>query len=444
MRTYTCMMPLKMSCQCNSHGGMTVYDLLALISSVSAPWQDLSNDALPESIDGREARFHGAEKYAQIGEDGAGALVNSVMAGAKLSDIPALLVMDLYVNVGEMVNAFALNRASFSCITFLFGVCEDQVHMDWVLHELVEMLSTKYMEGRLKLPNGQNIQLEVSEDMLDPFPSKPATHVLAIGGGANNEKLVLPADVFKKWQNHPTQGPTFKKWVDEFLRDEMHTIGQDGPSFGLEEAKTPKRGLPTETEAPSAKKAKLDASLVVEVSSVTQPLLMESKLQGKLPLYLQIRANDIVLLLNKDTTKEHSVNMHDQIASFGKGAFKLAKVDDQLGATQLEFKLTGHEDLVVVNNFLQPLGKVLMAQRQTKPDAQICYHSITIDPECPTNFTLSQTHRIFFIGGEAAAEVNVHNIGNSKPFKLWQESNGFLLVSIANFMLLSGAMQGAP
>jgi hypothetical protein len=95
-------------------------------------------------------------------------------------------------------------------------------------------------------------------------------------------------------------------------------------------------------------------------------------------------------------------------------------VDD----AQLEYKFTSQEDMVVFNNCVRSLQNVLSDQRETKPDAQICYHKTKIDEENPKTFTCSQTHRVAFTLSEAAsADINHANIGAKESFPQWCASD---------------------
>ena len=84
------------------------------------------------------------------------------------------------------------------------------------------------------------------------------------------------------------------------------------------------------------------------------------------------------------------------VAGFGKGSFKLVKSDKPLAESAIVFNVASDKDLVVLNGVVLELGKVVMDQRETKPDAQFCYHKMDISNEGPNTFTLAKEHCVVF------------------------------------------------
>ena len=58
--------------------------------------EDLADDALPCSTDGRDNHVHGASKYCQIGVPAWEALLSGVIGGVGLTDVPGAIIIDLY------------------------------------------------------------------------------------------------------------------------------------------------------------------------------------------------------------------------------------------------------------------------------------------------------------------------------------------------------------
>ena len=126
---------------------------------------------MPPTTHDRQAFIHGAGKYSQIGVEAAQGILTSMMAGAKLTEFKAIIITDLYVNVADFLFGFILRRSNFDVSAFYFGVCEDQVELDWVMTTMRDMLSARMLEGQMPLPNGHRLPV-LTEDMLDAMPEK--------------------------------------------------------------------------------------------------------------------------------------------------------------------------------------------------------------------------------------------------------------------------------
>jgi len=394
--------------------------------------EDMAPDALPPSTELREVYVHGAEKYAQIGADAALATLQAIMSGANCSEVAAVLFLDLYLKVGDFAQAFCYNRSLFTCPTFFLGVCESQVEKEWLMVELVDRLAAKVRAGEIMMPNGQAFNATINPDLLVPMPVAPKTNKLII----NNEALVLPLDIVKTWQFHPDFGKMFVDWMDKFvgMGDKfLVATAQDDEKEDDEVKGTPlkRTSLGNEHDSP-AKKAKIAQEFIVDAASVTQPMLLECKLNtGKDQLYLQLRANHCAIILNKDSAKDHALACHSFVAALGRGTFKLLKdTSDAAKPEQYEFKLSTQNDLVMLNNTVLPIGKVLATQRESKPDAQVCYHKVTLSESDPTQMTFSQTHRVLFscTNEGSAQETTSSNFASKESYPTWLTSESVVLI----------------
>ena len=62
-----------------------------------------------------------------------------------------------------------------------------------------------------------------------------------------------------------------------------------------------------------------------------------------------------------------------------------------------DFKISSEDDLVVLNGIAMDVGTVIRYQRATRPDAQICYHSIKVDEADPQKLHIEVTHNVSFV-----------------------------------------------
>ena len=128
-------------------------------------------------------------------------------------------------------------------------------------------------------------------------------------------------------------------------------------------------------------------------------------------LKLQVRGVGKIYLVNL-AAAEATFKRHSFLASWGKGAFKLLTDAAAADTTpRLEFAFKNQDDLVVFNNVVMTLGDVMSSERKKKPSAGVCYHSLEVDENDPSKFTLKPTHRVGFIVRDAdGAELGQTNI----------------------------------
>ena len=165
----------------------------------------------------------------------------------------------------------------------------------------------------------------------------------------------------------------------------------------------------------------IDNGTIVPANEIKQALLFEANVSSKEPtIKLQIRAANTICLFNAFDT-ELSLTPNDQLGSFGAGSFKLIKQDTEVPPNSWDFKLESDEDMIVINNIVTTLGKAMANQWKTKPDAKCAYHNLDRNSEDPHKFTLTVTHRVAFVLGEAPSKINNSNICLKTLFAKWAE-----------------------
>ena len=181
--------------------------------------EDLAADALPPTSD-PNLHIKASAKYCQIGSSAAEALLQKTLEGSSLQGTGALLLLDLNVGVGDMLSAFCSLRSAHASTTSLvyFGFSESQVELDWVLQHISSVLLDKFKDGSMKLPNGEQLQTTVPQDLLEPLPTLPRLNVLVATGSDENRKLQMPLPVFKQWKDHAVLGSEFVQWVEAFVQ----------------------------------------------------------------------------------------------------------------------------------------------------------------------------------------------------------------------------------
>ena len=144
--------------------------------------EDLADDALPSSTDGRDHHVHGASKYCQIGVSAWEALLAGVMSGVELTDVPSAMIIDLYPRVGDLLETFCKARALYSTSLFYVGIGEDQIETTWIHKMAVEALANRIEQGNATIPGVAKLETAISEDRIEPLPKVPDMNRLIISG----------------------------------------------------------------------------------------------------------------------------------------------------------------------------------------------------------------------------------------------------------------------
>ena len=264
------------------------------------------------------------------------------------------------------------------------------------------------------------MQKEISPDLIEPVPTLPKMNILTTHGADDSKALGISSTLVKEWACHRTCAKEFGKWLEEFLDSDAANQIIDP----FEEKKQPKRGPDGEADGtPPTKVAKV-MTQCIELDAIKETLLHEVKMVNvaKDAGVLQFRSSQKVYIVNM--SKAESVLAAGAfVCGFGKGAFKLVTTQME-GAGLVKFTLTSSSDRVVVNNTVTTLDAVIAKQRETKPEAQICYHKIIPDEENPKRFKLECTHPIAFSpkDDEAQGEVSSTNVAIKADVERWSAS----------------------
>lgn len=112
---------------------------------------DVSDTALPSSTD-LEGTIRGAARWSQLGTDAYLKLLDAALLGLPPNTRTGILVVSLTVGVGHCFQAWVQKRASLSVPFYYMGVCEDGLHVEWLMREETQRLKVQHLEGTLKVP----------------------------------------------------------------------------------------------------------------------------------------------------------------------------------------------------------------------------------------------------------------------------------------------------
>ena len=383
--------------------------------------KDLSDDALPPSTNHRDAYIHGAHKFLQLGVEASGAILDGLTEGTDLSSVKASVFLDLHVKVGDFLEAFLMKRSGFPTSFFYYGVCENQVELDWVLNQAQKYLEVQVMDGKMQIPGAQKIEPKMPDDLLEPIPRPPTLNKLVLGGPDKN-KLCMPVELAKQWQFHAVFGTDFTAFLNKFNEKYEVIESSAGKTDTEPDGTKNKRANPDPEPPKNQKKPKISQDTVMESNKISQALLTEVQLPGKGGgPFLQIRVGSGIYLTNKGST-DMVLGANLAVAGFGKGSFKALSANTDVTDKQHQFLLKSSSDMVVLNNVVTSLGQIILEKRESQPDISVNYHKIVPDEADPKVFTLEATHCIAFTLKEDGADnkdPTMMNIGAKMPFQVW-------------------------
>lgn len=123
---------------------------------------------------------------------------------------------------------------------------------------------------------------------------------------------------------------------------------------------------------------------------------MEAKLGNKDSVNFQVRTGHGMYLVNL-TSSEQTLKGFSPLVGFGRGAFKLFKDSDTVPDRAVVFEVTSSEMPVCLNGTVATISEVLAKQRESKPEAEVCYHKASIVPEKLRSFNFHRKQMVAFV-----------------------------------------------
>ena len=90
------------------------------------------------------------------------------------------------------------------------------------------------------------------------------------------------------------------------------------------------------------------------------------------------------------------------------------KANETMDEKSVPFIIKNADALVCVSGAVMTIRDALQQQRKTKPDANVCYHSVKAPEDNPNSFVLSATHCVAYIpsGGTSKQKKENANPGD--------------------------------
>ena len=135
------------------------------------------------------------------------------------------------------------------------------------------------------------------------------------------------------------------------------------------------------------------------------------------------------------------------VIGFGRGSFKLVKANETMDEKTVPFVIKNADALVCISGKMMTIRDALQQQRKTKPDANVCCHSVKVPEDNPNSFVFSATHCVAHIpsggtskqkkenanpgdedNGSEGGAVTANNVAAREALKIWEASPALKLV----------------
>ena len=373
---------------------------------------DVSDNALPSSTD-VEGTIRGAARWSQLGTDAYLKLLDAALLGLPPNTRTGILVVSLTVGVGHCFQAWVQKRASLSVPFYYMGVCEDGLHVEWLMREETQRLKVQHLEGTLKVPGCAPATKEIPPDLLEAGP-KPPVMVKLVLDASNPDKptISVPKTLVQGWVSHMHHGADFTKWMEEFMsRFEDHIAEsptQQEPTstptkLGQQDANTNKRCGSARTEPQSTKKPRtmdVEDKLVPLATATEGIILFTAPLvtKGKNQCNLIIKSGNQVFLTN-ESDKDMPLPAGYIVAGFGRGKYRHNTNGEVNMDLAFSFQLQSSEERIMHQGNLVTVREVVQAERKKNPTCKVAYHDITeqADAAVVGGFTLQTSHQVCFV-----------------------------------------------
>ena len=373
---------------------------------------DVSDTALPSSTD-LEGTIRGAARWSQLGTDAYLKLLDAALLGLPPNTRTGILVVSLTVGVGHCFQAWVQKRASLSVPFYYMGVCEDGLHVEWLMREETQRLKVQHLEGTLKVPGCAPATKEIPPDLLEAGP-KPPVMVKLVLDASNPDKptISVPKTLVQGWVSHMHHGADFAKWMEEFTSRFEDYIAesptQQEPTstptkLGQQEANTNKRSGSALKEPQSAKKPRtmdVGDKLVPLATATEGVILFKAPLvtKGKNQSNLIIKSGNQVFLTN-ESDKDMPLPAGYIVAGFGRGKYRHNNNGEVNMDTAFSFQLQSSEEWIMHQGNLVTVREVVQAERKKNPTCKVAYHDITeqADAAVVGGFTLQTSHQVCFV-----------------------------------------------
>ena len=160
-----------------------------LAGSEMAVVEDTDSSALPPSADVEAVT--GAKKFEQLGEAAYAALLDAAIEGVPMDGRSGIVVVDLNMGTGDVVNAWINRRKAWTIPAGYVGFTDDRMTKEWITKCFTQKLAKMHLDEDFPIPGIQKMSTELPADLVAEKPKKPTLNVL-VGGGSDGLHPVVP------------------------------------------------------------------------------------------------------------------------------------------------------------------------------------------------------------------------------------------------------------
>ena len=114
-----------------------------------------------------------------------------------LTEVKAVILLDLFSHVGEMMEAIPAVRSNYKVNLFYQGFAVDMVERNYSTNSVQEQLVAKYLVDE-KLPGGEELAKSMSDDLIEPMPNPPRLNVLTLSGSVPDWNMANRSQIYPR------------------------------------------------------------------------------------------------------------------------------------------------------------------------------------------------------------------------------------------------------
>ena len=339
-----------------------------------------------------DQRVSPAEKYAQLGESAASALVSSTVATLP-GGHPCCVVIDASPKSGEFGRTILRTPDSSSALHYIAVGLEHQ--LEWCQQDLKDYALDLYLTRALKIKNFEPLPDTLSADET-PQVVLPRLNVGVVDG----TNLIVAKDLCDKWASS-----SFKDEWEALLEEKKQLL----PTKASTNAPVSKRRRLDDSEPASAEPAPAFALKPVGELDATK-LMLQANGIGKLKgLQFQLYPSNVLVLLNATAS---DVALTGPLTGWNKGRWWQPKeAEEQFDpSVDLVWKFSHSSEMVALDGTPFTLYKIMEEMKQNKPEKAVLRYHLMKDKvqssSGPGDFEVERKHSVAWRAERAVVEAD--------------------------------------
>ena len=356
--------------------------------------EGLSDQQLPNTTS--DGDVNPAEKYSQLGESAADALIDSTIGSVACPDRTAIVLIDLSPKSGFFCRAFLRRWVTLQqpCYYWAAG---SSVEIDWCKSEFSDLGMQLFLSKQLKIADRQPLAETLADEQANI--AAPQVHVIQLDG-QNAEVANLH---FRKWSKHAVFGDEFQTLCQELRTQLPHVEGGGGSAPKRQRVGSGNPVLMDLTNDSADEAAVAVPQLPLGSLSADQVLVAVPCSGAAKGLHIHAHPDGAVYLANTGAS-DVAVSSRTFLCGWAKGKWfspVLSQEDDchVNPDTDVPFAFQSMEDYVLMDKNMMTLQRVVEKQRETAPEKfNIRYHRLKDIPDAtnPAKMAIELVHQVYW------------------------------------------------